>query len=243
MLNAKFYATLRREVADLVGEGIARAAEYVRQRQSPLCAFCIEYDDQGSCNVRVETESDWIKRDQTDKSYEVERDKRWLDAARDDIVARIRKGHLSAQTKCRRSGNYREFELVRFFPAEFGVDAAEVQDWAWKYRVGDFEIAATEGETLGSILQAYWADVIDNEPGFMKALEGKEEGEGESYSYVRRHIDNKFVAAVENAIRDKERAILSIDHTTDFIAFVAVAEATFTPDMIVIGDRRRFSGP
>jgi hypothetical protein len=66
---------------------------------------------------------------------------------------------------------------------------------------------------------------------------------GESYSYVRRHIDAKFVAAVEGAVRDKEAEILAIPHTTDFIAFVGIAEATFTPDVIVIGDRRRLSGP
>jgi hypothetical protein len=228
-------------VADLIGEGIRWAAEYVEERQSPLCVFCIEYDDQGSCNVRVESESDWIKRDRTDKSYVVERGKRRFDATRDEVVARIRKGHLSPNTKCRRAGNYREYELVRFFPAEFGVDAAEAQDWAWKYRVGSFDIAATERESLADLLLTYWSDVIDNEPQIMEALEGTEEGEGESYNYVRRHTDKKFVAAVEGAIRDIQAEILAVPHTTDFVVFVAFAEATFTPDMVVLGDRGRFA--
>ena len=116
-----------------------------------------------------------------------------------------------------------------------------MHDWAWKYRVGDFDIATTEPEPLADLLQAYWSDVIDNEPEIMEALEGTEEGEGESYNYVRRHTDKKFVAALVSGIRDQEAEILAIPHTTDFIAFLAIAEATFTPDMVVIGDPQRFA--
>jgi hypothetical protein len=100
---------------------------------------------------------------------------------------------------------------------------------------------STESEPLAGLLQAYWADVIDNEAQLMEALEGAEEGEGESYNYVRRHTDKKFVAAVEGAIRDKQAEILAVPHATDFIVFVAVAEATFTPDMVVLGDHGRFA--
>ena len=240
MMNAKFYADFRSVVSDFIGKAVGIVSRYVKKQQSPMCAFCVEYDDQGSFNARMETEADWVKRDRIAKSYGIQIGNKWLDATRDEIIWGIQDRRFSAHMKCRRAGNYREFELVRFFPAEFGVDAPEAQDWAWKYRVGDFDIAATEREPLSDLLQAYWADVLDNEPQIMEALEGEAEGEGESYNYVRRHIDRKFVAAVEGAIRDKEEKILSIPHTAEFIAFVAVAEATFMPDTVVIGERQRF---
>src|SRR5262245_54101905 len=120
-MDAKFYGALRRQAGDLLAGAVHRAAQYVRERQSPLCAFCIEYDDQGSFNVRMETESDWYKRDREAKTYCIQSGSKWLDMSHDTVVASIRKGRFSPSTKCRRAGNYREFEIARCFPAEFGA--------------------------------------------------------------------------------------------------------------------------
>lgn len=113
-------------------------------------------------------------------------------------------------------------------------------DWCWKFRVGDFDIAAHESERILDLTDPYWHEAIENEPAIMEALEGTIIGEGESYRYIRRHIDDNFVDAAAAAIKDNETAICARPHTPDFIAFVAISESDFIPELVVIGDRRQF---
>jgi len=231
------YAEITEAISEYLADAILDVEDYIRRELSPLRALCVDYDEQ-SFDVRIESEAAWKERDQHKRSYHVLVGDKWERLSQAEVLSGIRAGRFGAQTICRRK-LYREFSLARFFPAEFGKSEAVAHDWNWEYAVGEFDTAGTMSDRLFGLLEAYWLDLMEREPDAW-ALPGTASGDGECYTYVRAHTDKSFTDAIRTGIRSNEARIFAIPHTDDFIVFFSVVESDFIPELIVLGDRRRF---
>ncbi|MBS0263970.1 MAG: hypothetical protein JSS02_18675 [Planctomycetes bacterium] len=238
MIDHNFYGQLANIAAGFVKRAVGKTLKKIDKIHSPLRAMCIEYDEQCAFNLRVELEAAWLRRDEQDQSYHIKINDDWQAFSKAKVLSLISAQRVTRKTLCQRR-MYREFTLDRFFPSAFGIDRPAAHDWSWEYEVGYFDTIATPDDQLFELLQEYWLALMEVDPdGWM--LPDKLSGTGETYSYTREHFDILFVDSVKAAICTNERAILSLPHTTDFIAFVSVVESDFRPDTVCIGDTSKF---